>query len=81
MNMTLHDVPFNDFDIRQGDSLENPQHIDYKFEAIVANPPFSAKWSADSHFLDDERFSAYGKLAPKKIKGGFRIPTTHDISP
>ncbi|MDR0901018.1 MAG: type I restriction-modification system subunit M [Methanobrevibacter sp.] len=65
MNMILHDVPFDDFDIKQGDSLENPQHLDKKFEAIVANPPFSAKWSADSHFLDDERFSAYGKLAPK----------------
>ncbi len=65
MNMILHDVPFIDFDIRQGDSLENPQHMDKRFEAIVANPPFSAKWSSDAHFLDDERFSAYGKLAPK----------------
>ncbi len=65
MNMILHDVPFTDFDIRQGDSLENPQHMDKRSEAIVANPPFSAKWSSDSHFLDDERFSAYGKLAPK----------------
>lgn len=65
MNMILHDVPFTDFDIRQGDSLENPQHMDKRFEAIVANPPFSAKWSSDAHFLDDERFSAYGKLAPK----------------
>ena len=36
-----------------------------KFEAIVANPPYSAKWSADPKFSDDERFSAYGKLAPK----------------
>jgi type I restriction enzyme M protein len=35
------------------------------FEAIVANPPYSAKWSADKKFLDDERFSVYGKLAPK----------------
>lgn len=65
MNMILHDVAFDDFDIKQGDSIENPQHFDKKFEAIVANPPFSAKWSADSRFLDDERFSAYGKLAPK----------------
>ena len=40
-------------------------HKNMKFEAIVANPPFSAKWSADKSFLDDERFSAYGKLAPK----------------
>ena len=36
-----------------------------KFEAIVANPPFSAKWSANPLFMSDERFSQYGKLAPK----------------
>lgn len=65
MNMILHDVKFTDFDIRQGDSLENPYFEDMKFEAIVANPPFSAKWSADKKFLDDERFSAAGKLPPK----------------
>lgn len=65
MNMILHDVSFSDFDIRQGDSLEMPQHITKKFEAIVANPPFSAKWSANQIFLDDDRFSAYGRLAPK----------------
>ena len=65
MNMILHGVNYADFDIKQGDSLEYPQHIDTKFDAIVANPPFSAKWSSDKSFLDDERFSAYGKLAPK----------------
>lgn len=65
MNMILHDVKFTDFDIRQGDSLENPYFEDMKFEAIVANPPFSANWSADKKFLDDERFSAAGKLPPK----------------
>lgn len=65
MNMLLHNVKYGDFDIRQGDSLEDPQHIGKKFEAIVANPPFSAKWSSDKSFLDDERFSGYGKLAPK----------------
>lgn len=65
MNMILHDVSFSDFDIQQGDSLVNPRHFGDKFEAIVANPPFSAHWSSDKSFLDDERFSAYGKLAPK----------------
>lgn len=65
MNMILHGVKYADFDIRQGDSLEEPMHINLKFEAIVANPPFSAKWSSDKKFLDDERYSAYGKLAPK----------------
>ena len=65
MNMILHGVKYDDFDIQQGDTLENPMHRDMKFEVIVANPPFSANWSSDSSFLDDERFSAYGKLAPK----------------
>ena len=64
MNMILHDVHYKDFDIKQEDTLERPQHRDLRFEAIVANPPFSAKWSASSLFLTDERFSAYGKLAP-----------------
>ena len=41
MNMILHGVKYGDFDIKQGDSLEYPMHINKKFEAIVANPPFS----------------------------------------
>ena len=65
MNMLLHDVDYTNFDIKNDDTLEHPQHIEMKFEAIVANPPYSANWSADNKFLDDERFSAYGKLAPK----------------
>jgi type I restriction enzyme M protein len=64
MNMILHDVHYDRFDIRQEDTLEHPQHLEYKFEAIVANPPFSANWSADPIHLQDERFSQYGKLAP-----------------
>jgi type I restriction enzyme M protein len=64
MNMILHDIHFDRFDIRQEDTLEKPQHLQYKFEAIVANPPFGAKWSADPIFLQDDRFSQYGKLAP-----------------
>ena len=43
MNMILHDVHYRKFDIRQEDTLERPQHIDERFEAVVANPPFSAK--------------------------------------
>ncbi|AOR25048.1 type I restriction-modification system subunit M [Clostridium taeniosporum] len=65
MNMLLHDVSYQEFDIRNDDTLENPKHTDMRFDAVVANPPYSAKWSADSKFLDDERFSSYGKLAPK----------------
>ena len=65
MNMLLHDVDYTNFDIKNDNTLENPGHLGMKFEAIVANPPYSANWSADAKFLDDERFSAYGKLAPK----------------
>ena len=65
MNMILHDIHFKDFDIKQGDSLEDPQFLDQTFEAIVANPPFSANWSSDKKFLKDERFSGAGKLPPK----------------
>lgn len=65
MNMLLHDVNYNHFSIENGDTLEHPAVLEEKFEAVVANPPYSAKWSADPSFLDDERFSNYGKLAPK----------------
>lgn len=65
MNMILHDVHYRKFDIKQEDTLEHPQHIEHQFEAIVANPPFSAQWSANPLFTSDDRFSQYGKLAPK----------------
>jgi type I restriction enzyme M protein len=64
MNMILHDVHYTKFDIKQEDTLERPQHLDRKFEAIVANPPFSAMWSASPIFMTDERFGRFGKLAP-----------------
>jgi type I restriction enzyme M protein len=66
MNMILHDVHFGDFDIKQEDTLQEPQHLDKRFEAIVANPPFSAKWKGKDNPLNenDERFSQYGRLAP-----------------
>src|SRR3546814_6698378 len=48
MNMLLHGVHYTRFNIRQEDTLEHPQHpLDMRFEAVVANPPFSAKWSAN----------------------------------
>ncbi|WP_105993957.1 type I restriction-modification system subunit M [Staphylococcus simulans] len=65
MNMLLHDVNYTRFQIENGDTLEDPAVNEDKFEAVVANPPYSAKWSADKRFMDDERFSNYGKLAPK----------------
>src|SRR5690554_3299992 len=67
MNMILHDVHFTDFDIQHADTLEDPQHLEKRFEAVVANPPFSAHWKGDANPLNstDERFSQYGRLAPK----------------
>ncbi len=66
MNMILHDVHYRHFDIRQEDTLENPQHLEKRFEAVVANPPFSAKWKGNQNPLNetDERFSQFGRLAP-----------------
>src|SRR5690606_28067817 len=64
MNMILHGVHYLKFDIKQEDTLEHPQHEGLLAEAIVANPPFSANWSANSLHLSNERFSQYGKLAP-----------------
>ncbi len=64
MNMILHGVHYRNFDIKQEDTLEHPQHLGKHFEAIVANPPFSAQWSANPLFTSDDRFSQYGKLAP-----------------
>ena len=64
MNMILHGVHYRKFDIKQEDTLEHPQHEGQTFEAIVANPPFSAQWSANPLFMSDDRFSQYGRLAP-----------------
>jgi type I restriction enzyme M protein len=65
MNMIMHDVHYKKFDIKNEDTLERPQHIDQRFEAIVANPPFSAEWSASPLFMSDDRYAPYGRLAPK----------------
>jgi type I restriction enzyme M protein len=64
MNMILHGVHYRQFDLKQEDTLEHPQHLGMQFEAVVANPPFSAQWSASSLHMSDDRFSQYGKLAP-----------------
>lgn len=65
MNMLLHEVHHSRFDIQNADTIEEPQHMGMEFEAVVANPPYSSKWSSDKKFEQDERFSGYGKLAPK----------------
>ncbi|MGB0508126.1 MAG: type I restriction-modification system subunit M, partial [Pikeienuella sp.] len=64
MNMILHGVHYLNFDLKQEDTLEQPQHAEKRFEAVVANPPFSAKWSANPLLLNDDRYGQYGRLAP-----------------
>ena len=65
MNMLLHGIKYNDFDIRNGDTLEADEFGDRQFDAVVANPPFSADWSAADKFNNDDRFNKAGVLAPK----------------
>ncbi|WP_424960637.1 type I restriction-modification system subunit M [Macrococcus lamae] len=67
MNLILHDVDAKDINLRNGDTLDRdwPTDEPYTFDAVVMNPPYSAKWSADQTFLDDSRFNRYGRLAPK----------------
>ena len=64
MNMIMHNVHYRRFDIKNEDTLERPQHLDERFEAVVANPPFSAEWSANPLHMNSPRFAAYGRLAP-----------------
>ena len=66
MNMLMHGVDYQDFDLYKGDTLINDMYgEDLKLTVQVANPPYSLKWSADSKYLDDPRYSGIGKLAPK----------------
>lgn len=68
MNMFLHNVNYNNFSIKRGDTLINPLHKEEKpFDAIVSNPPYSIKWVGDGDptLINDERFAPAGKLAPK----------------
>lgn len=65
MNMLLHEVHYSVFDIQNSDTIEDPRHLDKKFEVVVANPPYSQKWSSAKKYEQDERFMGYGRLAPK----------------
>lgn len=68
INMFLHDINYNNFDIALGDTLIDPKHWDDEpFDAIVSNPPYSIKWEGDSNplLINDPRFSPAGVLAPK----------------
>lgn len=68
INMFLHDIDYDKFDIAHGDTLVSPQHWDDEpFEAIVSNPPYSIRWegSDNATLINDPRFSPAGVLAPK----------------
>lgn len=65
MNMILRGIDYKNFEIFNDDTLERDHFENLKFRVQVANPPYSANWSADAKFLEDERFNEYGKLAPK----------------
>ncbi len=70
MNMLMHNVRYDRFDIRQGDTLHDPKHLDLCsdsacFDAIVANPPFSLKWEHTVVLKEDSRFTGPGILPPK----------------
>ena len=67
MNMLLHGVDPGNQTLRNGDTLDGdwPTGEDTDFDMVLMNPPYSAKWSAAAGFLQDERFSDYGVLAPK----------------
>ncbi len=68
INMFLHDIDYDKFDIAHGNTLTDPNHWDDEpFEAIVSNPPYSIKWEGDDNALliNDPRFSPAGVLAPK----------------
>ena len=68
INMFLHDIDYDKFDIAHGDTLTEPAHWDDEpFEAIVSNPPYSIKWDGETNplMINDPRFSPAGVLAPK----------------
>lgn len=68
INMFLHDINYEKFDIAHGDTLTDPKHWDDEpFDAIVSNPPYSIRWEGDANplLINDPRFSPAGVLAPK----------------
>ena len=66
MNMLMHGVDYQNFDIYKGDTLTNDMYGDeLKLTVQVCNPPYSLKWGSDPKYLDDPRYSGVGKLAPK----------------
>lgn len=85
MNMFLHNINYDKFDIALGDTLLHPQYGDQKpFDAIVSNPPYSVNWvgSDDPTLINDDRFAPAGVLAPKsKADFAFVLHSLNYLSP
>jgi type I restriction enzyme M protein len=84
INMFLHDINYEKFNIAHGDTLTDPQHLDDEpFEAIVSNPPYSINWDGDSNplLINDERYSPAGVLSPKsKADFAFTMHILHSLA-
>ena len=84
MNMFLHGVNYDKFDIKLGDTLLDPKHNDEKpFDAIVSNPPYSVKWVGDKDptLINDDRFAPAGVLPPNsKADFAFILHALHYLS-
>lgn len=84
MNMFLHNIAYNKFDISLGDTLLDPKYGDERpFDAIVSNPPYSVKWigNDDPTLINDDRFAPAGVLAPKsKADFAFVLHALHYLS-
>lgn len=84
MNMFLHNINYDKFNITLGDTLTEPEFSDEKpFDAIVSNPPYSVKWvgSDDPTLINDDRFAPAGVLAPKsKADFAFVLHALHYLS-
>lgn len=83
INMFLHGINFENFDIRLGDTLQQPLHLHERFDAIVSNPPYSTKWVGEENpvLINDPRFSPAGVLAPKsKADLAFTMHMVHQLA-
>ena len=84
MNMFLHGINYDKFDIKLGDTLLDPKHNDEKpFDAIVSNPPYSQEWvgNKDPTLINDDRFAPAGVLAPNNFADyAFILHVLHYLS-
>ena len=83
INMFLHGIAFNNFDVQLGDTLIEPKHMDMDFDAIVSNPPYSIKWEGEDNpiLINDARYAPAGILAPKsKADLAFTMHMLHLLS-